>query len=205
MPVAVVDLELSNIGSVVNMLRHVGQEPMVVARPHELDRATHIILPGVGHYDAGARKLSTSGLGEAITDRTRAGARVLGICLGMQLLCDGSDEGTEPGLGLIAGRFSLLPSETAEGRVRVPHMGWNDVEFNLPNDLVALDGGWRFYFVHSYALLDAGAPSAVGVTVHGIPFVSAIASGNVAGVQFHPEKSHRFGMQLLERFAMTPC
>lgn len=205
MVLAVVDLGLGNIGSVVNMLRHLGYAPTVVARPEELHGATRVVLPGVGHFDAGSRKLATSGLGEAIAERVQAGARVLGICLGMQLLCEGSDEGSERGLGLVPGHFTLLPSETADGRVRVPHMGWNDVVFEEPNPLVPSGPEWRFYFVHSYALLDVDAPTTVGTSVHGVRFVSAVASGNIAGVQFHPEKSHRFGMQVLERFVTQPC
>lgn len=193
--IAVVDVGSGNLGSVVNMVRHLDGDPVVVAGPTELCATHKILLPGVGHFDAAMRRLLGGGLADALREHVATGGDLLGICLGMQLLLEGSDEGELPGLGLIAGR-SLRLSAHSERRLRVPHMGWNAVEYDH-EDLTepSVDGHW-YYFVHSYAV-PASNPHTVGRTRHGEEFASVISSGQILGAQFHPEKSHRHGMAFL--------
>jgi glutamine amidotransferase len=203
--VVVVDYGMGNIGSIRNMLRHIGVHSRVASSPHELPDTGGVILPGVGHFDRAMRQLSRSGLATALIDKVVSSrVKLLGICLGMQLLCKESEEGTQQGLGLIDAsvrRFMFPP----ESDLKVPHMGWNEVEV-LRGGTVLGDKGaapGRFYFVHSY-YVDCRTPELViGKTSYGIDFVSAVGAHNVTGVQFHPEKSHQFGLRLLRNFVMA--
>lgn len=199
MTVTIVRLGISNLGSVVNMLRHLGHDTEVVSDPAEIERSPNVVLPGVGRFDAGMEALTSSGLGDAICTQVANGGRLLGVCLGMQLLTKGSAEGSRPGLGLIDAYCDRLPSSEGPPRVRVPHVGWNSVRFSDDNGLVDPAEDWRFYFAHSYAV-PSDAPDAVGWARHGQEFACAVRRGGVNGVQFHPEKSHRFGMRLLDGF-----
>jgi glutamine amidotransferase len=155
-------------------------------------------LPGVGHYTEGARRLSEGGWRAPIAEFAASGKPLLGICLGMQLLGEGSAEGDGEGLGLLPFRLERLPA--APG-TPVPHMGWNTVAAaGAGSPLLESEEEARFYFVHSYAVR-ADSALAQGTTDYGTPFASVVGRGNVHGVQFHPEKSHRFGMTLLRNFA----
>jgi glutamine amidotransferase len=169
--------------------------------PARVLAADKLILPGVGAFDAGMAALAARGLDEAVHRAvTENGARLLGICLGMHLLLEKSMEGNSPGLGLVPGRARQFVPDGA--RVRVPHMGWNVVR--PTRDSVLLDHHGeeqRFYFVHSYFAECTDPADAAGLTTHGDDFVSVLERGRVFGVQFHAEKSHRFGMALLRRFA----
>lgn len=201
MTIGLVDYGLGNLGSVVNMLKRIGAQTLRVSNPDDLLACDRIILPGVGAFDTGVRMLHSGGLGEAVQQFASTGKPVLGICLGMQLLLDSSAEGTSPGLGLIEGssvRFS------SEGDLRVPHMGWNRVSPLLEDPLVAgIDEMSRFYFVHSYKVVPARAEDVLATTNYGGDFASMIRSGNVMGAQYHPEKSHTFGMRVLSNFATS--
>lgn len=199
MQVTIVRLGISNVGSVVNMLEHLGYTTQTVSDPEVVERSPNIVLPGVGHFDAGMDALTSSGLGAAICKQVASGGRLLGVCLGMQLLTKGSAEGSRPGLGLIDAHCDRLPRSEGPPRVRVPHMGWNSVRFSEQNGLVDPAEDWRYYFAHSYAV-PSDAPDAVGWARHGHEFACAVRRGDVHGVQFHPEKSHRFGMRLLDGF-----
>ena len=198
MTVVVVDLEVSNVGSVANMLRRIGADVLVTKDAATLASADRVILPGVGAFDGAARQLHATGLAAALGEVVARGVPLLGVCLGMQLLADSSEEGTEPGLGLIPGEARRLPTVVDGVRYPVPHMGWNTVSVD-PASSLALVGeeDRRFYFVHSFAVRCEDPADAVGTTWHGEPFTSVVQRGNVAGVQFHPEKSHRHGMALL--------
>jgi glutamine amidotransferase len=202
--ITIVDYGLGNLGSVANMLKRVGARSRVTSDAREIAEASALVLPGVGHFDEGMRNLRSRALVDVLTDRVvRDGTPVLGICLGMQLMARGSEEGTDPGLGWIDAdvkRFALPP----ETRLAIPHMGWNEVEpieDPLFRDLSGRDT--RFYFVHSYHLVcdDPGAVAAW--CTHGYRFAAAVRRGNVFGTQFHPEKSHRHGMTLLRNFVET--
>lgn len=199
--VAVIDYGMGNIGSICKMLKLVGAEPHVSAEPDVLAAADKLVLPGVGHFDRAMSNLTDAALieplRELVLDR---GKPILGICLGMQLLCVSSEEGSRNGLGFIDAvvrRFSF----PVERRLRVPHMGWSELSITRPSPLVlGLDAQARFYFVHSYYVDCADDADVLARSEYGHPFVAAFERGPVAGVQFHPEKSHRFGVQLFRNF-----
>ncbi|WP_296616177.1 imidazole glycerol phosphate synthase subunit HisH [Sphingomonas sp.] len=196
MTLALIDYGAGNLHSVANALKAAGARDVAVTADPELVRgADRIVLPGVGAFGACAAALrAVPGMIEALDQRVRRdGAPFLGICVGMQLMADvGEEMGDHEGLGWIKGRIRLLtPTDPA---AKVPHMGWNDVRPTLPHPLI--EAG-EAYFLHSYAF---EGEDVVATTDHAGPVVAAIARDNMAGVQFHPEKSQRYGLALLERF-----
>ncbi|WP_168626445.1 MULTISPECIES: imidazole glycerol phosphate synthase subunit HisH [unclassified Cryobacterium] len=199
MSVSLVDYGLGNLGSVANMLKRVGAEWRLVSAPEQITASDRLLLPGVGAFDTGSQLLSDQGLDTAVREFAASGKPLLGICLGMQLLLDGSEEGEAPGLGLIPGTSTRFPEVPG---LRVPHMGWNTMAPARDDPLISgLDPESRFYFVHSYRVSPIRDQDVLGVTSYGGPFVSMIRSNNVMGAQFHPEKSHAFGMRILSNFA----
>jgi glutamine amidotransferase len=204
MAVVVVDYDMGNVGSIVNMMKKLGHAAVVSRAPDVIDGAERLILPGVGAFDAGMDKLRGYGLVELLTRKViEQRTPILGICLGMQLLGERSAEGNAAGLGWVASESIRFSSETE----RVPHMGWNTV---LP---AAGGAHWlfagqpeesRFYFVHSYHVICRDEANVIATCRYGRAFNAAIASGHILGVQFHPEKSHKFGMRLLDNFARHP-
>ena len=201
MSLVVVEAETANVGSVVNMCRRLGGDPVVSDDPGTIASADKLLLPGVGAFDAGMASLHGSGLVEVVRLRASEGVPVLGICLGMQLLFDSSEEGVAAGLGLIPGVVRRLPVDSPIGQVRIPHMGWSRLELCRPHSLTeGIGEDARFYFVHTYAAVPDDDRDIIGVSTHGSRFVSAVARQNVLGVQFHPEKSHRYGKALLGNF-----
>ena len=201
MSLVVVETETANVGSVVNMLRRLGGDPVVSGDSSTIASAGKLLLPGVGAFDAGMASLHGSGLVEAVQLRASEGVPVLGICLGMQLLFDSSEEGVATGLGLIPGVVRRLPTDSPLGPVKIPHMGWSRLDCCRPHGLTeGIGEEARFYFVHSYAAVPDDDGDIIGVSTHGTRFVSAVAHQNVLGVQFHPEKSHRYGKALLGNF-----
>ncbi|MCB1038514.1 MAG: imidazole glycerol phosphate synthase subunit HisH [Acidimicrobiales bacterium] len=203
MRVAVVDIGMGNVGSVANMVRKVGGQADLVERPADLAGAERVILPGVGAFDEAMARLHDRGF-VTVLDEVVASDRVpvLGICLGMQLLADSSEEGVRPGLGWIPGTVERIPADGPAGPVKVPHMGWSRVVARQAHPLVAdLAPDARFYFVHSYAYRPASdADTLLLARYGGRPVVAGVARGHVMGVQFHPEKSHRHGMALVRSF-----
>lgn len=197
--ITIVDYGVGNLGSIVNMFKRVDVPVRVTGDVHELTEATKILLPGVGAFDHAIQRIQDSGLRE-ILDRKALVEKipVLGVCLGMQLMTRDSEEGVLPGLGWVdahARRFPMMPG------LKVPHMGWNAVSSAKHSSLTA---GWpsepRFYFVHSY-FVDLADPSDRLLRAHhGIEFDAAFQRGNLFGAQFHPEKSHKFGMALFKNF-----
>jgi glutamine amidotransferase len=188
-----------NIGSVRHALRRIGVEPLDVVRPEDVAACDRLILPGVGAFSAVMARLRAAGLDAAIIDHVRRERPLLGICVGMQVLAEmGEEGGPTAGLGLIPGRVERLPAAD----VRLPHVGWNDVQ-PLGRDAAGVlgdDDARDFYFVHSYALVPDHDEDVRGRTDHGRLFASAVGRGPVFGVQFHPEKSQRAGLALLDRF-----
>jgi glutamine amidotransferase len=201
--VAVVDYGMGNRRSVEKALEHVGARPLITREPAALEEADALVVPGVGAFPHGMRNLIELGLDERIRAAAAAGKPVLGICLGMQLLFERSQEHeVTDGLGLLAGEVSLLDG----GGLRIPHIGWNDVRFERPSPLTAgLPGeSCAFYHVHSLAARPEDPADVIATTEYGERFATIVSHGNVFGVQFHPEKSSRDGLALLSNF-VTLC
>jgi glutamine amidotransferase len=198
--IAIVDYRMGNLRSVEKGFLAAGVAGVAVTGDaRSLARARGIVLPGVGAFRDAAANLTSLGLREALLERVAAGVPLLGICLGMQLLASiGLEDGEWEGLGLVPGRCERLDGS----RVKVPHMGWNTVEYPRESSLFSgIEAGSAFYFVHSYHVVPEASGAAIGVTDYGGPFVSAVQSGSVFGVQFHPEKSSERGLALLRNFA----
>lgn len=194
--ISVLNYGMGNIGSIQNMLKKIGVDYQLIERPEELDPRNSIILPGVGAFDNAMRRLNELGFSTHLQELGAEGTPLLGICLGMQLLGNASEEGILDGLKLIPGKSRKFELKSP---FKVPHMGWNKVS-NSASGLFQKLGESRFYFVHSYHFEPEKKDYILGETNHGIKFVSSIKRGNIYGTQFHPEKSHKYGMQLLRNF-----
>jgi imidazole glycerol-phosphate synthase subunit HisH len=197
--IAIVDYGVGNLGSIRNMLKKIGYESIVSRSPEEIRKGTKLILPGVGAFDTAARNLSEYGLIPVLTEQVRQRkVPILGLCLGYQLLTRSSEEGTIPGLGWIDARTTKF--RLSETHLKVPHMGWNAV--TLPRRSRLFEGleESRFYFVHSYQVEASDRGIVAAQTTYGTPFDSAIEAEQIAGAQFHPEKSHAFGMRFFKNF-----
>jgi glutamine amidotransferase len=202
--IAVVDYGAGNLRSVAKALARSGLDARVTSDASEVRAADAVVLPGVGAFADAAASLAAKGLDEAVRDAIESGRPYLGICLGLQLLFEESDEhGRTPGLGCLPGRVGRLPERDAAGaRVRVPHIGWNEVRFAGRHPVLAgLPAADCFYFVHAYRAIPAREEDVVGRTDHGVPFAAAVARDNLFAVQFHPEKSQGAGRRLLDSFA----
>ncbi len=201
--ITVVDGGIGNIGAILNMLRHQGIAARSSADPREVRDAAQLILPGIGSFDNGISRLAERGLVDALHDAVlERRVPVLGICLGMHLMLEGSAEGRLPGLGWIKGRCVRFDLSESHPDLRVPHMGWADVAVRRACALFPdRSARQRFYFVHSYHARCADPAAVVGTARYGHDFAAAIEQGNLFGTQFHPEKSHKYGMALLTAFA----
>lgn len=199
--ITVVDYGAGNIGSVLNMIRKVGGQAVASGQSDELLKAEKILLPGVGSFDNAMSRLKNLALIEVFQERAEAGVPFFGICLGMQLLSNNSEEGTLPGLGLIPGSVRRFKFDAEQAHLKIPHMGWNRAEPLREHSLCkGLENDARFYFVHSYFYECENPEHVLFKSTYGSDFASGIQRENVMGVQFHPEKSHRYGMQLLKNF-----
>ncbi len=188
--IAVLDYGSGNLHSVARALAHVGGEPVVTSDPGEVANADALLIPGVGHFGHCVRAIRSLGLHDAIAAFVGTGRPVVGVCVGMQVLLERSEEDPERGLAILPGASRRLP-----GEVRVPHIGWNEVGWRRPHPFTeGIADGTRFYFVHSYA--PDATDDAVGVTRHGRTFAAAAARDNVFATQFHPEKSGEAGLAL---------
>lgn len=194
--IAIVDVCSGNLRSVERALAHVGAEVIVTRDPDRVREADKLVVPGQGAFGVFMRGLAERGLGDALRETIAAGAPYLGICLGMQVLFEHSEEGDCAGLGLLRGRVTrLAPRDRA---LKIPHMGWNPV--HLRRDVPGLAEGDHVYFVHSYRVEPAD-PDVVAVeATHGVTFCAGVRKDNLLAVQFHPEKSQAVGLRLLQRF-----
>lgn len=197
--ITVIDYGVGNLRSVTKALEFIGCQVSLTSDPNEVARATKLVLPGVGAFGAGMANLRQLGLVEAIRDAVRKGTPLLGICLGLQLLFDESEEmGRHEGLKLVRGKVVRFPEQND---IRIPHMGWNSLRIRKTEPLFkSVPDGAMVYFVHSYFPVPNDPSIIAATTEHGIEFVSAIAVDNIFGTQFHPEKSSKIGLQILRNF-----
>lgn len=199
--ITVIDYGMGNLGSMLNMFKRIGVAACVASDPIEIRRAEKLVLPGVGAFDAAMRRInSVLGLRESLDQKALIEkVPVLGVCLGMQLLTQSSEEGELPGLNWIEGSAIRFPRNLG---LKVPHMGWNVVQPTRPSPVTSdLGDEPCYYFVHSYYVKVADPAHSIMSTHYGVDFDSAINRENIYGVQFHPEKSHSFGMQILKNFS----
>ena len=194
--VVVVDYESGNLRSVAKALERVGAQPEVTGDPESVLRSDAVVLPGVGAGDAAMGAIRRRGLEGPLKEFAASGKPFLGVCLGLQLLMDSTEEGDAACLGIIPGRARKLP-----GGLKVPHMGWNGVEFKVRHPVFAgIADDSQFYFVHSYYADPQEEGAVAGVTEYGIPFCSAVVRDNLVATQFHPEKSGTLGLKVYENF-----
>ncbi len=200
--ITIVNYGMGNLGSIVNMFKKINVDAKITDNINEIESADKLLLPGVGSFDAAMSKIKESGFTDVLNYKaTEQKVPVLGICLGMQLLTDSSEEGVLPGLGWIPAK-TIKFNFTKESGLKVPHMGWNLVKQNNSSLLTKeFEEESRFYFVHSYYVKCNHEENSILKTNFGIEFDSAIQKDNIYGAQFHPEKSHKFGMKLLKNFA----
>lgn len=202
----IIDYGMGNSKSVANMLRKIGAESTITANPRDLQQAAKIIIPGVGSFDNAMINLQQRGLINPLNEYViEKKVPVLGICLGMHLLAGKSDEGNLPGLGWITGnvkKFNLTSPDLDKTKLKIPHMGWNSVISSQPEDSIftGVAQPMRFYFVHSYHFVCKNPENILGSAHYAYDFTCAVRKKNIYGVQFHPEKSHKFGMQVLKNF-----
>jgi len=200
--IAIIDYNMGNVASIENILRKIGVESTITSDPSVIRQVDKIILPGVGSFDYGMKNLNDFGIIEILKEKVvKSNTKLLGICLGMQLLTKDSEEGNLPGLGFIDAHTKKFQSECCSKKLRIPHMGWNYIYPKSHDGLFknSLEN-MRFYFVHSYYVECQNEENVLAETEYGNKFTSAIGKGNIMGVQFHPEKSHKFGMNLLKNF-----
>jgi glutamine amidotransferase len=201
--ITIVDYGLGNVLAFVNVYKRLNIPVTVAKNADDLKSASKLILPGVGAFDHAIQRLEQSGMRSSLDQLVlRQGVQVLGICVGMQMLADSSDEGSLPGLGWVGGRVRKFDAAKLPHHTHLPHMGWNDVTPVAEGGLFAgLEQDARFYFLHSYYFDCLQPQNALAYSDYGIQFSSAVKRENIYGVQFHPEKSHNFGSRLLKNFA----
>ena len=200
--IVIVDYGIGNLASVLNMFKKIGTKDVVISGdPNQINKADKILLPGVGAFDTGMTNLENSNLIPVLQTKVlHEKVPLLGICLGMQLLTNKSEEGSKTGLGFIDAetiKFKFSPDQN----LKSPHMGWNYIKVQQPNKLIELDTRHRFYFVHSYYVKCNNPANSIATANYGQDFSCMINSDNIYGAQFHPEKSLKFGMEILTNFS----
>lgn len=200
--IVIIDYGLGNLGSIQNMFKKVGAKSIVSSDISEIKNADKLVLPGVGAFDNGMENLQKMGLIPILNEKVLVNKTpILGICLGMQLLSKKSEEGRLPGLGWINAETIKFSFNNLQANLKIPHMGWNTISIKKESPLLAeMYPDARFYFVHSYHLVCHSPQDILTTTHHGYKFTSMVQRDNIFGAQFHPEKSHKFGMKLFKNF-----
>lgn len=198
----VIDYGAGNLGSILNMIKRIGCQATLVSSSSELINATKIILPGVGHFDYGMRQLNKSGMVDLLNEKVlHEKVPILGICLGAQMMCNGSEEGSLSGLSWFDADVNKFNFENSDN-LRIPHMGWSNVTQMKKSDISEdLPQDPRFYFVHSYHMVAKDERDVLFKTNYGYDFASGLQKENRFACQFHPEKSHKYGIKMFENFA----
>ena len=200
--IVIIDYGVGNLTSIQNMFKKAGVQSIISGVQSEIEKAGKILLPGMGAFDNCMNKFDRSGLREIIETKVLADkVPVLGICVGLQMLMENSEEGELPGLGWVKGRTVAFDIKQMQQEHKVPNMGWLDITEKKRSALFSDLENARFYFSHSFHVVPADDKDELVTADYGYEFTAGIAKGNILGVQFHPEKSHRFGMQLLKNFA----
>jgi len=199
--IVVVDTGVANIASIMNMLKTIGATSHCSSNPDEIASSRKLILPGVGSFDAAMVKLRQLNLDAAINSAVKENSsHLLGVCLGMQILFDCSEEGIESGLGLIPGKVKKFDHSTIDGQYRIPNMGWREIDVcQYQSIFSSTNEESKFYFAHSFHA-PTDSPHATAYCTYGYRFPCAVQNDRVTGVQFHPEKSHKHGMKLFKDF-----
>lgn len=199
--IVIIDYQVGNLSSIANMLKKVGQKSIISGDINEIKSADKLILPGVGSFDYGMNKLNESGITEVLNEKAlNDKIPFLGICLGAQLLTQSSEEGVLAGLGWFKAKTIKFDFSNLQTKLKIPHMGWTEVQAPKPCPLMENLVNSRFYFVHSFHFTTPDESEIMLQSEFGYPFVSALWKENIYAVQFHPEKSHKFGMQLMRNF-----
>lgn len=202
--ITLIDYGVGNLTAFLNVYKRLHIPVKVASKVEDVESATKLILPGVGNFDYAMKLFNQSGLRDVVHRKVISqNTPILGICVGMQMLADSSEEGVEKGLGWIPGSVKLFDFDERKLKLPMPHMGWNDVEPNQCDDLYAgfVKGDCRFYFLHSYYYLAEDDSYDIASSYYGDKFCCSVNKDNIYGVQFHPEKSHHFGELLLKNFA----
>lgn len=201
--IIIIDYKIGNVGSIFNMINRMGTEIKISSALDEIAKADKLILPGIGAFDNGMKNLQNMDLLPILNRRVlNDKVPILGICLGMQLMTKRSQEGKMSGIGWIDAETVRFNFDKDSNSRKIPHMGWNSIRLNKNNFLFeGMHKNSRFYFAHSYHALCNNEKDILAKTYYGYEFVSAFNSDNIFGVQFHPEKSHRFGKKILENFS----
>lgn len=203
--ITIINFGLGNLSSIHNMLKRIGIDAIVTSDINVIEKADKLILPGVGAFDHGMKNISEIGLLPILNKLVlNQGMPILGICLGMQLMTQKSEEGELPGLGWFDAATIRFNPEKSYSVMKIPHMGWNTVKVHTHQKLFnEIHEEPRFYFVHSYHVVCLHDNDIMTTTFYGYDFVSAMAKENIVGVQFHPEKSHKFGMTFLRNWVLS--
>ena len=201
--ITIIDYGVGNIKAFYNIFNKISVEVKIAQKPADLLNSSKLILPGVGHFDYAMKRFKESGMLNTVNEMVlNENLPILGICVGMQMLANSSEEGNLPGLGWIDARVNKIDSNLLAQTTRLPHMGWNSIVVKKKNPLLNnLDSNSRFYFLHSYYFDSFNEADSIATSNYGKEFTSVVNHKNIYGVQFHPEKSHHYGIQLLKNFA----
>jgi glutamine amidotransferase len=200
--IVIIDYGVGNLGSIANMFKKIGVVATISSDPTVIAQADKLVLPGVGAFDNGMQNLHNRNLVEILNQRVLdAGVPILGLCIGMQLFAQRSEEGQLPGLGWLEAEVVRFKFEGSCATLKIPHMGWNIIFPDQAHPIVYnLESNARFYFVHSYHLVCKQTQNVIARVKYGYDFAAIVGRDNILGAQFHPEKSHKFGMQLFRNF-----